>query len=589
VDLKRFKPFLGKTIMIPLLALLTLAGATLWTAGALNTRLEEVDRSDHAIEQGQLLLTAVVDMETSARGYLLTGDDLFLDPYKQAQEIVEPGYVRLRQSVGGDPAQQARLDRFYHGYLQWHRLADEDLLLRRTGNREFRLTDALSRKAQMDALRNYLREFEVAAVQLREERNTTAHQLWWWSKLGWAVLGSTLCLGISIFIFKRTLIMSAAFTATLATETQMMRERVGALILATSEIVYHMSPDWSEMRHLMGFGLLADTSEPDRDWMNKYIHPEDQARVSATIADAISRKKVFFLEHRIRHLDGTLGWTSSRAIPLLNKDGELFEWLGVATDITARKLSDENMLANGKLVVAGRMAAAIAHEINNPLAAVMNTVYLAKTNSRDPVLVRKCLEIAEEELNNVSHITRQTLGFYHESSNPAPVSVNSILDLTIVLLRGKIKSKAVRIVKQYKDELLTSGVAGELRQVFSNLVLNSIEAVKGDGVITLRVSKSTCVNTGKPRIRISVSDNGKGIKPETASRIFEPLFTTKEGTGTGLGLWVSKQIIEKHGGSIRGHSNSRSPFNRTVFSVLLPALVTPPTKVAEPNGACQRV
>jgi signal transduction histidine kinase len=288
-------------------------------------------------------------------------------------------------------------------------------------------------------------------------------------------------------------------------------------------------------------------------------------------------------------LDGTLGWTSSRAIPLLNKDGELFEWLGVATDITARKLSDENMLANGKLVVAGRMAAAIAHEINNPLAAVMNTVYLAKTNSRDPVLVRKCLEIAEEELNNVSHITRQTLGFYHESSNPAPVSVNSILDLTIVLLRGKIKSKAVRIVKQYKDELLTSGVAGELRQVFSNLVLNSIEAVKGDGVITLRVSKSTCVNTGKPRIRISVSDNGKGIKPETASRIFEPLFTTKEGTGTGLGLWVSKQIIEKHGGSIRGHSNSRSPFNCTVFSVLLPALVTPPTKVAEPNGACQRV
>src|ERR1019366_2780188 len=454
-------------------------------------------------------------------------------------EIVEPGYVRLRQSVGGDPAQQARLDRFYHGYLQWHRLADEDLLLRRTGNREFRLTDALSRKAQMDALRNYLREIEVAAVQLREERNTTAHQLWWWSKLGWVVLGSTLCRGISIFIFKRTLIMSAAFTATLATETQMMRERVGALILATSEIVYHMSPDW----------------------MNKYIHPEDQARVSATIADAISRKKVFFLEHRIRHLDGTLGWTSSRAIPLLNKDGELFEWLGVATDITARKLSDENMLANGKLVVAGRMAAAIAHEINNPLAAVMNTVYLAKTNSRDPVLVRKYLEIAEEELNNVSHITRQTLGFYHESSNPAPVSVNSILDLTIVLLRGKIKSKAIRIVKQYKDELLTSGVPGELRQVFSNLVLNSIEAVKGDGVITLRVSKSTCVNTGKPRIRISVSDNGKGIKPETASRIFEPLFTTKEGTGTGLGLWVSKQIIEKHGGSIRGHSNSRSPFN----------------------------
>ena len=575
--------------MIPLLALLTLAGATLWTAGALDTRLEEVDRSDHVIEQGQLLLTAAIDMEASARGYFLSGDDRFLDPYKQAQEIVEPVYVRLRQSVEGGPAQQARLDRFYDAYLQWHRLTDEDLLLRRTGNREFRLTDALSRKAQMDALRNYLREFEVAAVQLREERNTTAHQLWWWSKLGWAVLGSTLCLGISIFIFKRTLIMSAAFTATLATETQMMRERVGALILATSEIVYHMSPDWSEMRHLMGFGLLADTSEPDRDWMNKYIHPEDQARVSATIADAISRKKVFSLEHRIRHLDGTLGWTSSRAIPLLNKDGELFEWLGVATDITARKLSDENMLANGKLVVAGRMAAAIAHEINNPLAAVMNTVYLAKTNSRDPVLVRKYLEIAEEELNNVSHITRQTLGFYHESSNPAPVSVNSILDLTIVLLRGKIKSKAVRIVKQYKDELLTSGVAGELRQVFSNLVLNSIEAVKGDGVITLRVSKSTCVNTGKPRIRISVSDNGKGIKPETASRIFEPLFTTKEGTGTGLGLWVSKQIIEKHGGSIRGHSNSRSPFNCTVFSVLLPALVTPPTKVAEPNGACQRV
>ena len=228
----------------------------------------------------------------------------------------------------------------------------------------------------------------------------------------------------------------------------------------------------------------------------------------------------------------------------------------------------------------------MAHEINNPLEAVTNTLYLARTNADDPEFVRKYLDIAEDELKRISHITRQTLGFYRESSAPTVVRVTSIMDSAVDLLQRKIDARGVSIEKQYDSDLHIVAVAGELRQVFSNLLVNSLEAIEKRGTIKLRVTKSTCVNTSRPRIRVTVADDGKGIDPATMPRIFDPLFTTKEATGSGLGLWVSKQIIEKHGGSIRvrsrsgtSHSSSNGALRGTAFTVLLP--VEAPARTAQ--------
>ena len=253
----------------------------------------------------------------------------------------------------------------------------------------------------------------------------------------------------------------------------------------------------------------------------------------------------------------------------LNVDGKSYGRLWLHLDITERERAEEALLRSEKLASVGRMAASIAHEINNPLEAIANTIYLALTNANEPESVRQFLTIAEEELRRIAHITRQTLGFYRESSTSATVCVNSIMDSAVDLLRGKIRVKDATIEKQYNGDLQVMAVPGELRQVFSNLLANSLDAMDQKGTIKLRVSNSTCVNSGQPRVRVTVADDGKGIDAATLPHIFEPLFTTKEATGSGLGLWVSKQLLEKHGGSIRVRTRTKGERRGTTFSVIL--------------------
>jgi signal transduction histidine kinase len=238
-------------------------------------------------------------------------------------------------------------------------------------------------------------------------------------------------------------------------------------------------------------------------------------------------------------------------------------------DVTDRRRAEEALLRSEKLASVGRMAATVAHEINNPLEAVTNTIFLARNVAGLPEAARQYLEIADDELARIAHITRQALGFYRETSAPTAVSVNSILDSAVGMLRGKITAKKANIEKQYDVDLQVTAVSGELRQVISNLLANSLDAIDEGGTVKLRTSRSICANSGELRIRITVADNGKGIPTATLPRIFEPLYTTKDSTGSGLGLWVCKQIIDKHGGHIYVRSCAGKPHRGTVFSVVL--------------------
>ncbi len=357
-------------------------------------------------------------------------------------------------------------------------------------------------------------------------------------------------------------------------------ERFRTLVTATSNAVYRMSPDWSEMRQLRGGQFIAGGEAPSRTWLQEYIHPEDRSRVLEVIDEAIRSKNIFELEHRVLRADGSPGWTFSRAIPLKNANGEIIEWFGTASDVTERKRTEDALLRSEKLATLGRLAATIAHEINNPLEAVTNTLYLARVNAGDPGSVLQFLDMADDELKRIAHITRQTLGFYRESSAPTAVSIDTVLDAATNLLQAKIKAKRARIEKQYAIDQQVAAVPGELRQVFSNLLANSLDAIEEQGTIKLRISKLKSASNGRSRIRVTVADNGRGIDAATLPRIFEPLFTTKEATGSGLGLWVSKQIIEKHGGSIRVRSRSLRPGSGTVFLIFFPAIAIPASEVA---------
>lgn len=240
-------------------------------------------------------------------------------------------------------------------------------------------------------------------------------------------------------------------------------------------------------------------------------------------------------------------------------------------DIAERKLAQQALLRSEKLASAGRLAASIAHEINNPLEAVTNTLYLARMSTADPESVRKYLDMADDELKGIAHITRQALGFYRESNAPVLTSVTAVLESAMDLLSGKIKAKHVEIQRQWDSTVKISAVAGELRQVFSNLLVNSLDAIGENGTIKIRVSPGARLRSGIRCVLVTVADNGRGISPEERQHIFEPFFTTKGTVGTGLGLWVSKQIIDNHGGVIRVRSCCKEEGRRgTTFSILLP-------------------
>ena len=274
---------------------------------------------------------------------------------------------------------------------------------------------------------------------------------------------------------------------------------------------------------------------------------------------------------------------ASRWVVQRDKSGQACGVMEINNDITAHKRAEEALLRSEKLASVGRMAATVAHEISNPLAAVTNLLFLANSVNDLPEAARQYLEMADAELKRIAHITRQTLGFYRESNAPVPTSLNAVLESAIDLQKSRIKTKRAVIEKQWNEDVEVTAVVGELRQVFSNLLANSLDAIDEEGIIKLRVSTGVASKNGDHSVRVTVADNGNGIDKNSRQHIFEPFFTTKGAVGTGLGLWVSKQIIDKHGGTIRMRSSTNGGRRGTVFSIILP--VEPAVARSQSAGA----
>jgi signal transduction histidine kinase len=291
------------------------------------------------------------------------------------------------------------------------------------------------------------------------------------------------------------------------------------------------------------------------------------------------------IEQRVRGVDGQWHPILARGVPVRDDKGQIISWAGINLDISNIKRAEQALLRSEKLASVGRMAAAIAHEINDPLEAVTNLIYLAKMDKEMPATARQFLDMADGELKQVAHITRQALGFYRESNAPAVVPVNAVLDSAVALMKNKIRAKQAVISKEWDGDLRVIGLEGELRQVYSNLLGNSLDAIDDGGTIKLKVSTGTHTRDGYPCVRVTVADNGRGIKASSRQHIFEPFFTTKGTVGTGLGLWVTKQIVDKHCGTIRMRSSTDGARRGTVFSIVLP--VDPPAVKSDPPAASE--
>lgn len=332
------------------------------------------------------------------------------------------------------------------------------------------------------------------------------------------------------------------------------------------------------------YGLAPHSCEPSYDNWLATVYPPDREMAQRTMAEAVAAGTDLNLEYRVVDSRGKPRWLMSRGRPVRDASGHPVRFVGIAMDVDERKRTEAALLQSEKLASVGRMAMTIAHEINNPLAAVMNTLFLANKQDEAPPAVRRYLDIADTELRRIAQITRQSLGFYRESSSPTMVSVKSIVDSTVDLLASKIKAKSANVDTRGDEQCQVTAVSGELRQVLANLLANSIDAVAEGGTVKVRVSPVTFVNGGEPCVRISIADNGRGIQRELLPRIFEPFFTTKDSVGTGLGLWVSKQIVHKHRGVMRVRSATSGRRRGTVFSVFLPVGALRPAVQAKAVG-----
>jgi signal transduction histidine kinase len=218
----------------------------------------------------------------------------------------------------------------------------------------------------------------------------------------------------------------------------------------------------------------------------------------------------------------------------------------------------------------GRVAGIIAHEINNPLEAITSAFYLLRNHPSLDEEARYFAKLGEEELLRVAHITRQTLGFYRESKHPVEVSLSALLDEILELQTRRMEFDNITLNKQYRSRGTIWGFPVELKQVFLNLIGNAVQAMPDGGTLRLHVSECSRHRHQRPEVCISICDTGTGIDPEHGKHLFEPFFTTKSTKGTGLGLWISKGIVQKYGGTIRFRSASITGRNITCFQVRLP-------------------
>jgi PAS domain S-box-containing protein len=326
--------------------------------------------------------------------------------------------------------------------------------------------------------------------------------------------------------------------------------------------------EWSdEIQRLHGFA--ADTFDGHYESWMESIHGEDRARVHQSITEALASRGEYDVQYRVVFADKIVHWLEARGRTIVIGDIPV-RMLGVAMDVTSRKLAEENLRSSEKLAATGRLAASIAHEINNPLSAVINALYILRTNSQVPATALDFIKTAEAELARVVHITKQTLGFYREVSKPVITSVTHVLNEVLSAYESKVEKGSIGVDKQYLATGQLSGFPGELRQVFSNLVLNALEAIPAGGTLSLRV-KAIHNGQEKSGVQITVADNGPGISPVNMPRIFEPFFSTKGSRGNGLGLWVSQGIVEKHGGKIRVRSSMAAAHHGTCFLIFLPS------------------
>jgi PAS domain S-box-containing protein len=322
---------------------------------------------------------------------------------------------------------------------------------------------------------------------------------------------------------------------------------------------------WNEgARRIFGYEADEIVGQP----ILRLIPPELHHEEEFILAKIRSGQRIEHFESTRVRKNGEKFPISVTISPIKDDSGTIIGASKIARDITDRKKVERLAVEAEKIATTGRMAAAIAHEINNPLASVLNLIFLARQEGLSPQEIRSYLATAESELERVSHIARQTLGYYRDTGSPAELRLHELIENVLTVYRNRLLAHNIAVEVSFNDLRKIIARSGEIVQVLSNLIANAIDAMPQGG--TLSISTAQIRKAEQENLQIVVSDTGQGIRRDQLGRVFEPFFTTKGNLGTGIGLWVARQIVERHGGQISIASSTAPRDSGTVVTITLP-------------------
>jgi signal transduction histidine kinase/CheY-like chemotaxis protein len=350
--------------------------------------------------------------------------------------------------------------------------------------------------------------------------------------------------------------------------------RLRALITATADVVYRMNPDWTQMHRLEGRGFLKDTDGTRRYVLDDYVPAEDQEAVQEAIGRAIRSKTIFALEHRVRRADGSYGWTYSRAVPMLDADGEIYEWIGAASDITDRRRAEEKLRETDRRK--DEFLAMLAHELRNPLAPISSAAELLQMPKLDTMRVQQTSEIIARQVkhltslvNDLLDVSRVTRGLVELDNTALDIRqiVADAVEQSTPLIQARRHHLALHLAP---DTTIVVGDKKRLVQVIANLVNNAAKYTHEGGNILVRTEVRDA------HVLLEVADNGIGMEAKLVGRAFD-LFAQAEVTsdrssgGLGLGLALVKSLVELHGGTVQCESAGIGKGSK--FTICLPRLM----------------
>jgi PAS domain S-box-containing protein len=329
---------------------------------------------------------------------------------------------------------------------------------------------------------------------------------------------------------------------------------------------------WSDEMFRMA-GLEPGSVEPSFEAWTRIIHPDDARLVMEARQQTCETGVDYTQRYRIVWPDESIHWLESQGTCQFDAEGRVSRVLGVLWDVTDRRRAEEAMLRAEKLAVAGRLAASVAHEINNPLEAVGNLLYLVSL-SDSLETAQGHAEMALNELMRVSLITQQTLKFHRQAGIPQEAMLSEIVSSVLTLFHVRLRTAHIHVDLRVKSEKSVACMPSEVQQIFANLIANAIDALPEGGRLVIRVCGShDWRNLQTAGVRVTFCDSGTGMERAAMRHIFEPFFTTKAETGTGLGMWVVAQLVERHHGHVRPWSTRRPGRSGTAISVFLPERV----------------